>query len=59
MSPEKLMAGIEMKVIEENIVAYIESDTTHQGSLPPARKYASASLLRCINQKPTTAIMAR
>jgi hypothetical protein len=38
MSPEKLIAGTEMNVMDENIVAYIERDTAHHGSLPPARK---------------------
>jgi hypothetical protein len=46
-------------VIDENIVAYIESDTTHHGNLPPARKYASLVRFRRMNQKPMPAIASR
>jgi hypothetical protein len=59
MSPEKLIAGTDMNVMDENIVAYIDSDTTHHGNLPPARKYASLELLRRINQNPIPAIASR
>jgi hypothetical protein len=37
----------------------MESDTTHHGSRPPALKYASASLLRRMNQNPIPAIKVK